>query len=69
LGYNHEPFKRDEVDERALLGLRGELRTSPTIRSGRAFKNLEDFAMTGERDEIAVPTIPNEQKRVDGIGL
>jgi hypothetical protein len=68
-GYDHDLFTRDEVDEKALLGLRGVLRTSRTIRGGRAFQNLEAFAPAGEWEEVAVPTTQNEPNRGNGIGL
>ncbi len=68
-GYDHDLFTRDEVEEKALLGLRGVLRTSRTVRGGRAFQNLEAFAPAGEWEEFAVPTIPNEPNQGNGHGL
>ena len=40
-GYDPDLMGRDEVDERALLGLRGVVRTSRTVLNGRCFLNLE----------------------------
>ena len=53
-GYDHELFNRDEVDEKALLGLTGVIRTSRTTRNGRSFLNLDAFASSGEWQELAV---------------
>ena len=43
-GYDPDLMGRDEVDEKALLGLQGILRTSRTILNGRTFLNLSGFA-------------------------
>ena len=60
-GYDHELFNRDEVDERALLGLKGIVRTSRTTLNGRSFLNLDAFAPAGEWEELAVSTVSQEQ--------
>src|ERR1041385_5640628 len=51
-GYDPDLFGRDEVDEKALLGLRGIVRISRTILNGRSFLNLDGFAPAGEWEEI-----------------
>lgn len=43
-GYDAQLLKDDRVDDRALLSLRGVLRTSSTRLNGRSFQNLEAFA-------------------------
>jgi hypothetical protein len=43
-GYDPDLMGREEVDEKALLGLRGVLRTSRTVLNGRSFLNLDGFA-------------------------
>jgi len=53
-GYDADLLGRDEVDERALLGLRGVLRVSHTSLNGRSFLNLESFAPAGEWEELSV---------------
>ncbi len=53
-GYDADLLGRDEVDERALLGLRGVLRVSHTALNGRSFLNLEAFAPAGEWEELSV---------------
>jgi len=52
-GYDTDLFGRDEVDERALLGLTGVVRTSRRALQGRSFLNLEAFAPAGEWEELA----------------
>ncbi len=68
-GYDNDLFTQDEVDEKALLGLKGVLRTARTIRGRHAFQNLEAFAPAGEWEEAAVPTVPKEQNQGLGIDL
>ena len=43
-GYDAQLLKDDRVDDRALLNLRGVLRTSYTSLNGRSYQNLEAFA-------------------------
>ena len=43
-GYDPELLSRDQVDEKALLNLRGVVRTSSVTLNGRSFQNLESFA-------------------------
>jgi hypothetical protein len=50
-GYDPDLMGREEVDEKALLGLRGVLRTSRTILNGRSFLNLDGFAPAADWDE------------------
>ncbi len=56
-GYDPDLLGRDEVDEKALLGLRGVVRTSRTTLNGRSFVNLDGFAPAGEWEELSVSTI------------
>ncbi len=56
-GYDTDLLGRDEVDEKALLGLRGVVRTSRTTLNGRSFLNLEGFAPAGEWEELSVATL------------
>ncbi len=56
-GYDPDLFGRDEVDEKALLGLHGVVRVSRTVLNGRSFLNLEAFAPTGEWEELSVAAI------------
>jgi hypothetical protein len=53
-GYDPDLMGRDEVDEKALLGLRGIVRISRTTLNGRCFLNLGGFAPASEWDELSV---------------
>jgi hypothetical protein len=52
-GYDSDLLGRDEVDERALLGLTGVLRTTRKSFAGRTFLNLNAFAPATEWEFIA----------------
>jgi hypothetical protein len=54
-GYDQDLLGRDEVDEKALLGLRGILRVSRTTLNGKSYPNIEGFAPAEEWEERAVP--------------
>jgi hypothetical protein len=43
-GYDSELLSQDQVDEKALLNLRGVIRISQVTLNGRFFQNLEAFA-------------------------
>ena len=62
-GYDSDLFTRDEVDEKALLGLTGIVKTSRTASNGRSFLNLDAFAPAGEWEELAVSAIGNGERR------
>ncbi len=55
--YDPDLLGRDEVEEKALLGLRGVVRTSRTTLNGRSFLNLEAFAPAGEWEELSVGSV------------
>jgi hypothetical protein len=52
-GYDPDLLGRDEVDERALLGLTGVLRTSRKSLADRVFHNLDAFAPSAEWEFIS----------------
>jgi hypothetical protein len=52
-GYDPDLLGRDEVDEKALLGLIGVLRTSRKSLAGRMFINLDAFAPSSEWEFIS----------------
>ena len=52
-GYDPDLLGRDEVDEKALLGLIGVLRTSRKSLAGRMFLNLDAFAPSSEWEFIS----------------
>jgi hypothetical protein len=53
-GYDTDLLSRDEVDEKALLGLSGIVRISHTTLNRRTFLNLSGFAPATEWNEISV---------------
>jgi hypothetical protein len=56
-GYDTDLLGRDEVDERALRGLRGVARISHTVLSGRCFLNLERFAPAADWEELSMTLV------------
>lgn len=64
-GYDQDLLGRDEVDEKALLGLRGVLRVSRAIVNEHYFLNLDGFAPAEEWDEVAVPQGTSEEASRD----
>jgi len=52
-GYDQELLSEDQVDEKALVNLRGVLRTTHVIRSGKTFQNLEAFAPEAAWEELS----------------
>ena len=52
-GYDPDLLGRDEVDEKALLGLTGVLRTNRKSLAGRMFLNLDAFAPSSEWEFIS----------------
>jgi len=51
--YDADLLGRDEVDEKALLGLRGIIRTSRRTLAGRSFPSLDGFAPAAEWEELS----------------
>jgi hypothetical protein len=68
-GYEHDLLLRDEVDEKALLGLRGVLQTSRTTLNGRSFLNLEAFAPAGDWEELRSAAIGSGDSKENSHGL
>jgi hypothetical protein len=52
-GYDPELVGQDQVDEKALLNLRGVVRTSLVTFRGRSYQSLEAFAPEGEWEQLA----------------
>src|SRR6267154_2725816 len=61
-GYDADLLNRDQVDEKALLSLRGVVRTSHKIVNGRSYQNLDSFAPAGEWEVLSSASIDD----VDG---
>lgn len=52
-GYDRDLLTQDQVDEKALVNLRGVIRTTHVTLNGRTFQNLEAFAPEIEWDELS----------------
>src|SRR5580693_54275 len=52
-GYDMELLSQDQIDEKALVNLRGVVRTTHITLNGRTFQNLEAFAPAAEWEEIS----------------
>ena len=61
-GYETELLSRDEVEEKALLGLRGVVRVSHTTLNGRWFLNLERFAPEADWEELSATLVPEDRR-------
>ena len=56
---------RDEVDEKALLGLRGIVRVSHTVLNGHSFPNLDGFAPAADWETQPVFETSSQEIRRD----
>jgi hypothetical protein len=61
-GYDADLLGRDELDEKALIGLKGVVKVSSTTLHGRSYRNLEAFAPSSSWDECIVVTSPETRK-------
>jgi len=52
-GYDMDLLSQDQIDEKALINLRGVVRTTHVILNGRTFQNLEAFAPATEWEELS----------------
>ena len=60
-GYDPDLMVKDEIDEKALLGLQGIVRISRTTLNGRCFLNLGGFAPASEWDELSVSVTSSQE--------
>jgi len=65
-GYDTDLLGKDEVDERALVGLRGVVRVSRTRINGHSCLNLDGFAPAGQWEELAV--LPASGRKGEAMG-
>jgi len=63
-GYDSDLLNRDQVDEKALVSLRGVVRTSHKIFNGRSCQNLDSFAPAGEWEVLSDASLND----VDAVG-
>ena len=61
-GYDTELLTRDQVDEKALLNLRGVVRTTFTNLNGHSYQNLVSFAPASEWEALSC-TVSNQGER------
>jgi hypothetical protein len=54
-GYDTEFFGRDEIDDKALIGLRGVVKLSNSVVNGRHVTNLDAFATAAAWASIDSP--------------
>jgi hypothetical protein len=56
-GYDTELLGRDEIDEKALVGLRGVIKISHTIHNGISLLNLDGFAPASQWEELSAALV------------
>jgi hypothetical protein len=56
-GYDRELIEHDAVDEKALAGLRGIVRTSRCAQNGHSFVNLGGFAPAAQWEELSAAVV------------
>jgi hypothetical protein len=66
-GYDAELLDRDQVDEKALSGLRGVIRTSHTTLNGRSYQNLDAFAPVEEWTPASTESVGRGNGIADGL--
>ena len=68
-GYDTELFGQDEVDEKALVGLRGIVKVSRAVVNGRCFVNLEAFSAPAEWEELPVASAGSSESQEESHDL
>lgn len=58
-GYDMELLSQDQIDEKALINLRGVVRTTHITLGGHTFQNLEAFAPAAEWEELPHSEVDN----------
>jgi hypothetical protein len=57
--YDPELFGREEIDEKALFGLRGVVKISHTTLNGRSLMNFDGFAPASQWEELSSASAPS----------
>ncbi len=52
-GYDMDLLSQDQIDDKALINLRGVVRTTHVTLNGRTFQNLEAFAPAADWEELS----------------
>ncbi len=68
-GYDAQLLKDDRVDDRALLNLRGVIRTSYTAFNGHCYQNLEAFAPEADWEALDCTSLAQSEGQRGGDGL
>ena len=68
-GYDPDLLSRDQVDERALVNLRGVVRTSCKTVNGRTYQNLDAFAAVAEWEVLSCSSIGDSNGRENADAL
>jgi hypothetical protein len=53
-GYDTDLLGRDEIDEKALVGLQGVVKISHAVMNGTSLLNLDGFAPASQWEELSV---------------
>jgi hypothetical protein len=64
-GYDPDQLDRDELDDKAMLGLRGVVKISHAVINGRTLLNLDAFAPAAAWDGIGPSSVAAESKQVE----
>jgi len=59
--YDSDLLRQDQVDEKALVSLRGVVRTSQVTLNGRSFQNLEAFAPAAGWEELSCTIVAKQE--------
>ncbi len=68
-GYDAELLGQDEVDDKALVGLRGVVKVSRAVVNGRCFVNLVAFSPAGEWEELPVASVGSSENQEESCDL
>jgi hypothetical protein len=60
--YDAELLTRDQIDEKALLSLRGVVRTSFTSLKGHSYQNLDAFAPEAEWEALSCVSSSDKER-------
>ena len=60
--YDPDQLDRDELDEKAVVGLRGVVKISHAVVNGRTLLNLDAFAPAAAWDGIGPCSVPNDKR-------
>ena len=55
--YDPDLLGREEIDEKAVLGLRGVVKVSHTILNGRSWLNFDGFAPASQWEELSSASV------------